>query len=126
MLFQVVVWLFFGGNIVNESIMGLTLENLIEYCKSYSKEEGLNEESNLTEFIGTGDDVIDFLDSLSIKFNIDFSNFDFGKYFYYQNEEINTFTWFGLKKIKDKSGISVNDLFKYMQNNIVKKRHFKY
>ena len=102
--------------------MELTLNNLIVFCKKYSHSESITGTSYLSDTIGDGDDIIVFLDDLSKVFNVCFGDFDFDKYFKSEAEILDCLSWFGLKKSKDRQKLSIEGLFKYMQNNIIEQK----
>lgn len=105
--------------------MKLSLENLISYFTNkypYDKEFNsltiLRDERRACSF--DGNDAIYLLESLSKKFNVNFENFDFQKYFL-DESELNTMTVkkiFKLEKQREiKEELTIQMLFNYMMKN---------
>jgi hypothetical protein len=102
--------------------MDLTIESLIQALTEYNNwnisQIELN--TNILDLGTDGDDAIDMLINLGEEFSVDFSKFDFKKYFHDEIEILHALSWFGLKRIrKIESMLTVKILYDYMKDNII-------
>lgn len=99
--------------------MELTLEKLISYIEDeYPYELNISSQTTFVDCSINGDDAIDLFEKLQLRFNVNFENFPFRKYFLEEIEISKGLSWFGLKKQREiQEELTVQMLYDYMIKN---------